>query len=108
MVSKSEDIFPLMGLLGQKDTWHPLMFSHCIDTVLIFVVLDISLDLVKERLAGRGQGEEALAKEHYKYEPATDDEPNTVGFKIIKSRSKQENAEAVLDLINKKHQSNIA
>merc|ERR1712013_110092 len=84
------------------------IFRKVIGEDLIFVVLDISLDLVKERLAGRGQGEEALAKEHYKYEPATEDEPNTVGFKIIKSRSKQENAEAVLDLINKKHESNIS
>merc|ERR1719431_1987050 len=74
------------------------IFRKVIGEDLIFVVLDISLELVKERLAGRGQGEEALAREHYKYEPAFQDEHNTIGFKIIKSRSKEENAEAVLDI----------
>jgi len=68
---------------------------------LLFVVLDISLDLVKKRLAGRGKGEEELAKEHWKYEPAGENEHNTVGFKIVEKASKQENANAVLDLINK-------
>jgi len=83
------------------------IFRKVIGEDLIFVVLDISLDLVKERLKGRGEGEDALAEAHYKYEPASLDEPNTIGFEIIKSRSKVENAQAVLDLINQKHQANL-
>ena len=65
-------------------------------------MLDISLDLVIERLAGRGKGEEELAKEHYKYEPAGEDEPNTIGFEITREATRIENAQAVLDLINQK------
>ena len=78
------------------------IFRKIIGEDLIFVVLDISLDLVKERLAGRGEGEDELAKVHHYYEPAAEDEPNTIGFKVVENRSKQENADAVLDLINKK------
>jgi len=66
---------------------------------LIFVVLDISLELVKERLKGRGEGEEKLAEEHYRYEPAQEDEPNTIGFEIKKEATREQNAQAVYDLI---------
>jgi hypothetical protein len=76
------------------------VFRRVLGEDLMFVVLDISLDLVKERLAGRGKGEEELANVHYKYEPAGEDEPNTVGFEIRREASKDENARAVLDLIN--------
>ena len=70
-------------------------------------MLDISLDLVKERLKGRGKGDEGLANHHWKFEPAFEDEPNTIGFEIIKRRSEEENAQAVLDLINQKLQRNM-
>ena len=69
---------------------------------LIFVVLDISLDLVVERLKGRGQGEEAIATAHKHYEPAQKDEPNTLSFEIKRGVSREQNAQEVFDLINKK------
>jgi len=77
------------------------IFRKVIGADLLSIVLDISLELVKERLQGRGKGEEALAKEHWQHQPAVKDEPRTVGFEIIRSRSKQENADAVLELIKK-------
>jgi len=76
------------------------IFRKVIGSDLLSIVLDISLELVKERLEGRGKGEEALAQEHWQHQPAMKDEPRTVGFEIIRSRSKQENADAVLKLIN--------
>jgi len=69
---------------------------------LTFVVLDISLDLVIERLKGRGEGEEHLAKEHNEYEPAQEDEPNTISFEIKKEATREQNAQAVYDLISSK------
>ena len=69
---------------------------------LIFVVLDISLDLVIERLKGRGQGEAELAKAHSFYEPAEKDEPNTLSFEIKRGVSREQNAQEVFDLITKK------
>ena len=66
---------------------------------LTFVVLDISLDLVNERLSGRGNGETHLAKQHYKFEPAQDDEPNTIGFEIKKGVTREENAKQIYDLL---------
>ena len=83
------------------------IFMNVFGEDLIFVVLDISLDLVKERLKGRGKGDEGLANHHWKFEPAFEDEPNTIGFEIIKRRSEEENAQAVLDLINQKLQRNM-
>ena len=44
---------------------------------------------------------EELARQHWYYQPAQEDEPNTIGFEMTKEPSKQENADAVLDLINK-------
>ena len=69
---------------------------------LIFVVLDISLDLVIERLKGRGQGEAELAKAHSFYEPVEKDEPNTIPFEMKRGATREENANAIFDLINKK------
>lgn len=77
------------------------IFREVLGEDLIFVVLDISFDLVKERLSGRGQGEEHLAAIHYKYEPAQSDEPRTVAFEIVKDASREENAQGILELINK-------
>ena len=68
---------------------------------VIFVVLDISFELVKERLSGRGEGEVDLAEVHYAYEPAQSDEPRTVAFEILRDATREENAQGVLDLINK-------
>ena len=69
-----------------------------------FVVLEISYDLVKERLFGR-EKEKGIAKwllsEHSKFEVAQADEPRTVGFKILRESTEEENARAILDLINK-------
>jgi len=75
------------------------IFRKVIGADLLSIVLDISLELVTERLQGRGKGEEELAKEHWQHQPAVKGEPRTVGFEIIRSRSKQENANAVLQLI---------
>ena len=69
---------------------------------LIFVVLDISLDLVIERLEGRGQREEEIAAYYNFYEPAQEDEPNTISFEIKRGVTREENAQAVFDLITKK------
>ena len=75
------------------------IFRKVLGDDLIFVVLDISLDLVTERLKGRGKGEVELAKEHHEYEPAQKDEPNTISFEIKKNATREENAQAVHDLI---------
>merc|ERR1712096_216569 len=77
------------------------IFRKILGKDLMFVVLDISLELLKEKLAGRGKGEEQHAKELWKYEPAMKDEPRTAGFEIIREMTKQQNAQAVLDIINK-------
>lgn len=69
---------------------------------LTFVVLDIPLELVIERLKGRGKGEEHLAKEHNQYEPAQEDEPNTISFEIKKEATGEQNAQAVYNLISTK------
>ena len=42
------------------------IFREVLGEDLVFVVLDISLELVKERLSGRGEGEESFARIHYK------------------------------------------
>jgi gluconate kinase len=75
---------------------------------LVIVVLDISLALVRERLAERElQGqmppeiEETLSKNHGMFETAQDDEPNTVGFEIRRDANKEDNAKAVIELINR-------
>ena len=67
---------------------------------LLFVVIDISLELAKERLAGRGIGEESMAEIHWKFQPAEEDEPQTAGFQMLAGVSKQDNANAVLRIIN--------
>jgi gluconate kinase len=69
---------------------------------LTFVVLDISLDLVYERLSGRGKGETRLAKQHQRYEPAQDDEPNTISFEIKKGVTREQNAKQIYDLLMNK------
>ena len=72
---------------------------------LIFVVLDISLDLVIERLSGREGKEknrEEAAKLHSVFEPAEKDEPNTIPFEMKRGVTREENAQAIFDLINKK------
>ena len=70
----------------------------------VFVVLDISYDLAKERLSGRekdkGIADWCLAQ-HGKFEVAQVGEPRTVGFRILKESAKEQNARAILDLINK-------
>ena len=76
------------------------IFREVLGEDLLFVVLDISLDLVKERLAGRGIGEEKMAKIHWKFQPAQEDEPKTAAFQMLRGVSKQDNADAVLRIIN--------
>ena len=77
------------------------IFREVLGDDVIFVVLDISFELVKERLSGRGEGEVDLAEVHYAYEPAQSDEPRTVAFEILRDATREENAQGVLDLINK-------
>merc|ERR1712038_2210846 len=54
------------------------IFREVLGDDVIFVVLDISFDLVKERLSGRSESDEHLTGVHYIYEPAQGDEPRTV------------------------------
>ena len=42
-----------------------------------------------------------LLAQHCKFETAQVDEPRTVGFKILRESTEEENARAILDLINK-------
>ena len=85
------------------------IFREVLDDA-IFVVLEISYDLVKERLYGREKERgivdrwrivNYLLSHHRKFEVAQADEPRTVGFKILRESTVEENARAILDLINK-------
>ena len=77
------------------------IFREVIGDDLINVVLDISFDLVKKRLSGRGQGEEELAAIHWAYEPKQSGEPNTISFEIKDGVSREENADQIFNLINR-------
>jgi len=77
------------------------IFREVLGDDAIFVVLDISFDLVKERLSGRSKSDEYLAEAHYTYEPAQSDEPRTVAFEILKDVTREKNAQGIYDLINK-------
>ena len=76
------------------------IFREVLGDDLLYVVLDISLDLVKKRLAGRGIGEDSMAAIHWKFQPAQEDEPQTAAFEMLDGVSKQDNANAVLKIIN--------
>ena len=85
------------------------IFREVLDDA-IFVVLEISYDLVKERLYGREKERgivdrwrivNYLLSHHRRFELAQADEPRTVGFKILRESTVEENARAILDLINK-------
>ena len=76
------------------------IFREVLGDDLLYVVLDISLDLVKKRLAGRGIGEDSMAAIHWKFQPAQEDEPQTAAFEMLDGVSKQDNANAVLRIIN--------
>jgi len=75
------------------------IFREVIGKDLTFVVLHISKELQIERLKGRGEGEDDLAKNYEKYERAEPDEPNTYEFTMEKGKTREENAEGVKDLI---------
>ena len=79
------------------------IFREVLGEDLLFVVIDISFELVKERLAGRGIGEEAMAEMHWKFQPAVEDEPQTVSFDMLLGVSKADNANAVLRIINENY-----
>ena len=68
-----------------------------------FVVLDISFDLVKERLSGRENDDmmmEVLASLHGNYQPAQRDEQKTLPYQIQKGVTVEENAGKILALVN--------
>ena len=68
-----------------------------------FVVLDISFDLVKERLSGREDNDmtiELLASLHGNYQPAQKDEQKTLPYQILKGVTVEENAGKILALVN--------
>ena len=70
---------------------------------LRLVVLDISFDLLRERLAASpGRRSVALRRlmARRNHTNRKLDEPNTVTFEIKRGATKEENAKAVLDLIN--------
>ena len=74
------------------------------DQQVVFVVLDISVELVKERLAGREESEDAvegLVAVHFQYKPPESNEPRTVGFEILDGTTKEENTQRIVELINK-------
>merc|ERR1712130_809513 len=78
------------------------VFREVLGDNAIFVVLDISFDLVKERLSGRENDEvtmEFLASYHDKYEPAQIDEPKTLAFEILKGVTIEENAQKIVTLL---------
>ena len=78
------------------------VFREVLGDNAIFVVLDISFDLVKERLSGRENDEvaiEMLASMHDKYEPAQSDEPKTLAFEIVKGVTIEENAQKIVALL---------
>ena len=79
------------------------VFRKVLGDSVIFVVLEISFDLVKERLSGRENEEwiaEVLASRHRIHEPAQSDEPKTVAFEILKEATVEENAQKIISLIN--------
>ena len=79
---------------------------------MIFVLLDISLDLVKKRLHGRELWEETeeaverLSAAHNMFKPAEGDEPRTLGFEVLDGETKEENAQEIFDLITKEFANN--
>ena len=79
------------------------IFREVLGEDLLFVVIDISFELVKERLAGRGIGEDSMAEMHWKFQPAGEDEPQTVSFDMLPGVSKADNANAVLRIINENY-----
>ena len=72
---------------------------------VIFVVLDISFDLVKKRLHGRELWEETEeawpAAAHDMFKPAESGEPRTFGFEVLDGATKEENALEICNLIVK-------
>ena len=71
---------------------------------MIFVVLDIQYDLVKARLRKRENDRNTvdwLATEQSRFEQAQSDEPRTFTFAITKEPTVEQNADAILHLINK-------
>ena len=85
-------------LRGSRD-----IFRDVLDDV-IFVVLDIQYDLVKARLRKRENDRKTadwLATEQTRFEQAQNDEPRTLSFTITKESTVEQNADAILHLINK-------
>jgi len=79
------------------------VFREVLGDNAIFVVLDISFDLVKERLAGREKDDvviDILASIHDKYEPAQSGEPKTLAFEILKGVTIEENAKKIVAILN--------
>merc|ERR1712183_335079 len=75
------------------------VFREVLGDTAIFVVLEISSDLVKERLSGRENEErmaELLAARHRIHEPAQSDEPKTVAFEVLKEATVAENAQKII------------
>ena len=81
------------------------IFREVLGADIIFVVLDISFDLVKKRLHGREFWKdtdlERLSPAHQIFKPAESDEPNTIGFEVLDEATKEENAQRICDLIAK-------
>ena len=79
------------------------IFREVLDDV-IFVVLVIPYDLVKARLRRRENDRNTadwLVKDHGRFEHAKNYEPRTLAFTITKESTKEQNADAILRLINK-------
>ena len=78
------------------------MFCEVLDDNVIFVVVEISFDLMKERLSARENAEmaEMLTAMLEIYKPAQSNEPKTVAFKVLKEATVGENAPKIIILIN--------
>ena len=88
------------GQRGDRD-----IFREVLDDV-IFVVLEIQYDLVKARLRKRENDRKTadwLATEQTRFEQAQNDEPRTLSFTITKESTVEQNADAILHLINKEN-----
>ena len=86
------------------DTHDRDIFRGVLGDQVVFVVLDIAVDLVKERLVGREKSEEeleGLVAMHCQYKSPEKDEPRTVVFEILDGTTKEENTQRIVELIDK-------
>merc|ERR550517_2155969 len=78
------------------------IFRTIIGSEVVFVLLDLDKDLLKERLSRRRQGEgRRFARLRSRFEKVRAGEPRTVSHLIEDDASAEENVDAVLQLIKR-------